>query len=270
MACATACFYSIPTNYHVSFAQTTTCTQPPLLGQRYTWPQNTDITVNISGAFGDATGLAGCIRQAFLNWSNNPNTAAGVRYNFNFNAAPSGGPNTIYVARTAPPLQPDGSQPQARMDPTFNNTDTNLQSAIVRVHPDVTNCTALGEAMAHEIGHMYGLDDCPTCAPGTSTMTGYNSMNDVASGTMSPSGCDAERARQAGTYNPTTARGPLPRQETDPGYTGGYNNQPFQGYYGPSNRQCYAAYMVTDYYACGSSGCTYLYTTSYFMGVSCY
>lgn len=272
MACITACFYSLPINYHTAYAQTP-CTQP-ILGQSYTWPQNSDITVNISGAFGDPSSpnsLAGCIRQAFLNWSNNPNTAAGVRYNFNFNAAPSGGPNTIYVARTAPPLD-NGNQPQARVDPTFNTANTNLQAAIVRVHPDVTNCVALGEAMAHEIGHMYGLADCPTatCAAGTSTMTGYNNMNDVASGTTSPSDCDAERARQAASYNSATARAPQPRQETDPGYGGGYNNQPFTGYYGPSNRQCYAAYMVTDYYSCGSSGCTYLYTTSYFMGVSCY
>lgn len=269
MACATACFYSLPINYHnVTFAQTT-CSQPALLGRQYTWPQNSDITVNISGDFGDASSLAGCVRQAFLNWSNNPNTAAGVRYNFNFNAAPTGGPNTIYVARTAPPLEPTG-QPQARMDPTFNSTNTNLQAAIVRVNPAVTNCTALTEAMAHEIGHMYGLADCPNCPAGTSVMTSYNNMNDVDSGSPSPMGCDAEQARLAGTYNPTTARAPQPRQETNPGYSGGYNNQPFQGYYGPYNRQCYAAFMVTNWYSCGSSGCTYLYSTSSFMGINCY
>ncbi len=270
MACATACFYSIPINYyHVAFAQTT-CTQPPLLGRQNTWPQNSDITVNISGDFGDAQGLAGCIRQAFLNWSNNPNTAAGVRYNFNFNAAPAGGQNTIYVARVTPPPITPGVPLQARTDPTYNSTNTNLQAAIVRVDPAVTNCTALAEAMAHEIGHMYGLDDCNTCAPGTSTMTGSNGMNDVSMGSTSPIVCDAERARQAGTYNPNTARAPLPRQETNPGYSGGYNNQPFQGYYGPYNRQCYAAFMVTSYFSCGSSGCTYLGSTSQFMGINCY
>jgi hypothetical protein len=270
MACATACFYSLPITYHsVTFAQTT-CTQPPLLGRQYTWPQNSDITVNISGDFGDAASLAGCVRQAFLNWSNNPDTAAGVRYNFNFNAAPTGGPNTIYVARTTPPLQPDGTQPQARMDPTFNSTNTNLQAAIVRVDPRVTDCTALTEAMAHEIGHMYGLDDCGACPVGTSVMTGYNGMNDIHSGSPSPMGCDAQQARQAGTYNANTARAPQPRQETNPGYSGGYNNQPFQGYYGPYNRQCYAAYMITSWYSCGSSGCTYLYSTSQFMGINCY
>ena len=78
LACATACFYSLPINYHrVVFAQTT-CTQPPLLGSRRTGPQNSDITVNVAGAFGDPrdpNSLASCIRSAFLNWSNNPNTA---------------------------------------------------------------------------------------------------------------------------------------------------------------------------------------------------
>lgn len=274
MACATACFYSLPINYYqLAFAQTT-CTQPPLLGSQWTWPQNSDITVNVSGAFGDPNtpgSLASCIRQAFVNWSNNPSTAAGVRYNFNFNATPTGGPNTIWVARTPPPLDPvTGGQPQARVDPTFNTGNTNLQAAIVRVHPDVTNCNAMAEAMAHEIGHMYGLDDCPACAAGSSVMTGYNGMNDVSMGSASPMNCDAERARQAGTYNPNTARAPQPRQETNPGYTGGYNNQPFQGYYGPYNRQCYAAFMVTNWYSCGSSGCRYLYSTSQFMGINCY
>ena len=82
-------------------------------------------------------------------------------------------------------------------------------------------------------------------------MTGVNSFNDVSSGSTSPSGCDAERARQGAQYNPTTARAPLPREETNPGYTGGYNNQPFRGYYGPYNRQCYAAYMITGSVAVG-------------------
>ncbi|HEX7331754.1 MAG TPA: hypothetical protein VF290_09650 [Pyrinomonadaceae bacterium] len=272
-ACATACFYSLPINYHrVVFAQTT-CTQPPLLGRQWTWPQNSDVTVNISGAFGDPTNpnsLASCIRSAFVNWASNPDTAAGVRYNFNFNATPSGGTNTIWVGRTIP-IDPDTGAPvQARVDPTFNSTNTNLQAAVVRIHPDVTNCTAIAEAMAHEIGHMYGLDDCNGCANGTSTMTDANGMNDVTRGTNSPTNCDAQRSRQAGTYDPNTARAPQPRQETNPGYSGGYNNQPFQGYYGPYNRQCYAAFMVTNWYSCGSSGCTYLYSTSSFMGINCY
>jgi hypothetical protein len=270
MACATACFYSIPINYHhVAFAQTT-CTQPPLLGRQWTWPQNSDITVNISPDFGGADSLGGCIRQAFLNWSNNPNTAAGVRYSFNFGTV-AGGPNTIYVGRTSPPPDPNtGAAVQAQTDATFNSTNTNLQAAVVRVDPAVTNCTALTEAMAHEIGHMYGLDDCPTCAAGTSTMTLTTSMNDVTNGSVSPIGCDTDQSRQAGSYDPNTARPAMPRQETNPGYSGGYNNQPFQGYYGPYNRQCYAAFMVTNWYSCGSSGCTYLYTTSSFMGINCY
>ena len=273
MACATACFYSLPINYYqLAFAQPT-CTAPPLLGSQWTWPQNSDITVNVSGAFGDPNtpgSLASCIRAAFINWSSNPNTAAGVRYNFNFNAAPAGGPNTIYVSQTIPTHPVTGAPVQDRVDPTFNATNTNLQAAIVRIHPDVNNCTAIGEAMAHEIGHMYGLDDCNGCANGTTTMTNANGMNDVTRGTMSPTTCDAERSRQAGLYNPNTARAPQPREDTNPGYSGGYNNQPFRGYYGPYNRQCYAAFMVTNWYSCGSSGCRYLYSTSQFMGINCY
>jgi hypothetical protein len=156
------------------------------------------------------------------------------------------------------------------MDPTFNSTNTNLNSVLFRVHPDVTNCTALTEAMAHEIGHTYGLDDCPACPLNSSTMTGYNGMNDTGSGSTSPSNCDADRARQAGTYNTATARAPQPREPNNGGYSGGYNNQGFTGFYGTPNYTCYAAFMVTTYYSCGSSGCSYVGQTSSFMGINCY
>lgn len=33
---------------------------------------------------------------------------------------------------------------------------------------------------------------------------------------------------------------------------------------------CYARYLVTDYYSCSGSGCTYLYTQFEFMGIVCY
>lgn len=272
VACITMCFYSFPLNYQLRTAQArqTTCTNPPLLGQRYTFPQNTDVRVNISGSY--SAEEFGCIRQAFLNWQANSGTASGVRYTeITHGGTPvAGGANTIQVWRERPPLTATGQQPQADMTPTFNGANTNLSSAVIRVHPDVNNCTALAEAMAHELGHTYGLDDCNACANNSSTMTGYNNMNDVDSGTTSPSTCDADAARQAGAYNPATSRGPQPREPNNSGYTGGYNRQGFTGYNGPFNRMCYAAFLVTTYYSCGSSGCSYVGSNSSFMGIYCY
>lgn len=91
----------------------------------------------------------------------------------------------------------------------------------MRVDPGVTNCTALQEAVAHEIGHMYGLDDCPNCCAGTSVMTGYNSLNDIRSGMVSPSSCDVAAATQAGQYNPATEAPPSTGGGGDSGGGGG-------------------------------------------------
>ena len=63
------------------------------------------------------------------------------------------------------------------------------------------------EAMAHEIGHTYGLDDCPDCCDGTSVMAGYNNFNDVQAGTGTPSTCDAAVANLAGSYTASSGGG---------------------------------------------------------------
>ena len=184
----------------------TSCTTQ-LLGQQWTFPQNTLVRVNISPSFSDAHRRE--IRQAFLNWQNS-GTNAGVVFEFTSVSPPISGTHTVQVNREIPPLV-NGSQPQALVTPTFNNTNTNLQSAVIQMHPGVTNNVALAEAMAHEIGHLYGLDDCPNCCNGTSTMTGFNNLNDVASGTTSPSNCDRAAANQAGQYNPATLNPPQPQ-----------------------------------------------------------
>ena len=187
----------------------------------WTWPQNTRVRVNISSSYNADQQRE--IRQAFLNWQNNPDTDAGVTYEFV--NEPFGGftANTIQVLREAPPADDnntpadpsDDTQPVAQTDPQFNSTNTRLQSAIIRVHPSVTNFVALLEAMAHEIGHLYGLNECPSCCAGSSAMTeppfacsvpctNSNYYNDVTQGTSGPAGCDAANARQAGGYNAAT------------------------------------------------------------------
>lgn len=183
----------------------TTCTNPPLLGRQDTWPQNTLVTVNISPSF--TAEQRGCIEQAFRNWQN-AGTHAGVVYRFTYNSQPAAGSNTVQIWRETPPPDPNGDQPQADTTPYYNAGNTNLDHAVMRVHPGVTNCTALQEAVAHEVGHTYGLDDCPNCCDGTSVMTGYNSLNDIHSGMVSPSSCDIAAAIQAGQYNPATENPP--------------------------------------------------------------
>jgi uncharacterized membrane protein YgcG len=184
----------------------TTCTPPPQLGRQDTWPQNTLVTVNISSSF--TAEQRGCIEQAFRNWQN-AGTHAGVVYQFTYGGPNiSGTPGSVQVWRETPPTDPNGDQPQADTTTNYNAAGTNVESAIMRFHPGVTNCTALQEAVAHEVGHLYGLDDCLTCCDGTSTMTGYNSLNDIHTGMVSPSSCDVAAATQAGQYDPATENPP--------------------------------------------------------------
>ncbi|MCA1565514.1 MAG: hypothetical protein LC803_07735 [Acidobacteria bacterium] len=165
------------------------------------------------------------IEQAFRNWQNNQGNA-GIRYNFTSNPTPvSGTPNTIQVNSENPPLD-NGQQPQATTTLRSNLGNTNLESAIIQVHRGVTNEVAMLEAMAHEIGHTYGLDDCPDCCDGTSVMAGYNYFNDVQSGTGTPSSCDSAVANTAGNY-------PAPTPTPTPTAT------PFEDYCFRTDTDCY-------------------------------
>src|SRR2546429_4020088 len=112
---------------HVSAQTCTTCTNPPQLGRQDTWPQNTLVTVNISGSF--TPEQIGCIEQAFTNWSN-AGTHAGVVYQFTTNSQPASGSNAIQIWRETPPLTPTGDQPQADTSSYYNSGNTNLDHAV--------------------------------------------------------------------------------------------------------------------------------------------
>lgn len=205
VACLLILIPTQPSNRVGAQAGCTSCLpSTATLGQQYTWQQNTPVTVNISPMF-NAEQRRG-IEQAFRNWQNNQGNAD-ITYTFTYNPNPvSGTPNTIQVYSENPALV-NGQQPQAAMTPDFNAAGTNLRSAIIQVHRGVTTENAILEAMAHEIGHTYGLDDCPNCCNGTSVMTGYNTFNDVDSGTGTPSSCDRAVANSTGNYTASSGGG---------------------------------------------------------------
>jgi hypothetical protein len=126
---------------HVS-AQTncTTCTNPPQLGRQDSWPQNSIVTVNISTSFSPA--MRDCIEQAFRNWANS-GTYAGVTFQFTYSSQPISGTNTVQIWRETPPPDPVNGPLQADTTPYYNANNTNLNHAVMRIDPGVTNCTAL-------------------------------------------------------------------------------------------------------------------------------
>ena len=93
-----------------------------------------------------------------------------------------------------------------------------LDSAVIIINPGITDCTALAQTMAHEIGHLLGLDDCLSCEEGTSVMTGVLcetegncNLNDTTNGRVAPSECDNNAAKQQyPSPTPTPSSSPPP------------------------------------------------------------
>jgi hypothetical protein len=132
------------------------------------------------------------IEQAFDNWQNNF-LCSGVT--FRVTTFPTA-PYVIDVDKAVLPPDPrTGLQPQAVMQPSYGGG--RLVSAVITIDSRVTNATALTKAMAHEIGHTFGLDHCANGGVCTSVMSGYNgNFNDTASGSVTPYSCDINVARQ--------------------------------------------------------------------------
>jgi hypothetical protein len=83
-----------------------------------------------------------------------------------------------------------------------------VTSAEVFIDPGITNPEALTTALAHELGHGFGLLDCYGCKNHSTVMNKLKSMN-YAKGLEGPTSCDVEQVRNA--YQELRTRvGPTP------------------------------------------------------------
>jgi len=113
-------------------------------------PSGATVTVYIDPAFAQVPGGIAAIQAAFTNWSN----AAGSGVTFQFSSTPVSGANTYTVNRQDPSL---GSEYQGETGGT--NQNGHLRSAFSNINTGVTVAYALTQAMAHELGHTFGLAD---------------------------------------------------------------------------------------------------------------
>src|SRR5260370_6099524 len=129
---------------------------------------------------------------AFNNWQNAPGNNSQITFNITFSTTPISGINTYQVGISS---TLSGTTTQGQ---TGGGTNGSYRvSAFTRLNEGVTDPTALTQVMAHEIGHTFGLNDCTSCAAGTSVMTLYdaaNGLNDTSMGASNPSACDAATA----------------------------------------------------------------------------
>jgi len=189
------------------------CATPPALpeGKITTWKQGATVNVMIDPTFTDPQIRA--IKDQFDKWKN----AGGANVTFNFvepsqagGGATTGGPPIVSVMRQIPDKK--GATAQGETEGfSFNGS---RGDTFIDINPGVTDPTAFIHVMSHEIGHTFGLDECPTCPAGSSAMTEppSGSLN-AAGGHDGPTPCDSNKVKEQGQYPTPT---PTPTPEPDP------------------------------------------------------
>lgn len=211
-------------------AQQLACGFPPLieqppLGKRNTWAKDSVIPVYIASAFSDEQEEG--IRDALANWQAVRTTnLSGVTFNINVGPLPTGQTGSfIEIRMQAPP----GGIPNAtdRGAVSTSSGSTWLADAIVYLNPIVTLKAAVTEVVAHELGHTFGLDDCPECFLFDSVMANAPfGINPNRTGrTKNPSNCDNQAVAllYESVVTPTPEPTPVPTPIswcTDPTFCG--------------------------------------------------
>ncbi len=179
----------------------------------YSYASGTTVTVYIGTNRFDAAAVQ-ALNTAVQNW-NNASTANNSNVHFQMVAADppatmEQGTGSINVIVGNVPSQGPFA---ARGGTTPPTTDSNgrINSPVTTIISDqVTNEAAYTNILAHEIGHLMGLDDCVTCNPLETVMGSPSSFNDTntASG---PTPCDNYQT-QVSYLHPDPTPTPTPEE----------------------------------------------------------
>jgi len=174
---------------------TAKCSSPPTKDVRWAWPKGSRVRVNISPAISPLTGARQAVESAFRNWQKSSGAAGTgweVTFEITFSEIPLTGPGTFQVDYGT-------VESVGQAETLLQGKRTGLVSARCVVDSRVTDPIAIANAMAHEIGHTFGLGECDECSAGSSVMTRFNgNYNDTTSGRNGPSNCDDAAVRDLG------------------------------------------------------------------------
>ena len=210
------------------------CTDPPMLTDRGTWQEGSQVVVNIDPSF--TTGQRAALQAAFQAWQTAgsqmpPNgNKSEVTFVFTFNSTPTVGINTEVGLNNYQVTRAQISNDVGQTTSNGGGPGQSETSALTRFDPTNLSNDSITKIMMHEIGHTFGLNDCTTCAPGTSIMIGEDDSNLPSA----PTPCDNAVVGIFGGY-------PCDRSEVTTNQT---------SHFGPNGGFCTDTHVITTHYDC--------------------
>jgi len=198
----------------VNIAQTAVpCEPPPGQGASRVWKIGATVNLYIDPGFG-TTGQE-IIASQIGSW--NLGTGFGITFAVKTTAsemgpgAAGGGNATWFIFKQIPPQLGASAQGETGGF-SFQGRRGDTTTSI---NPGVT--TALAQVASHEVGHTFGLDDCSTCAQGSTAMTlpPSGSINALG-GHEGPTQCDLCAVAKNYLSLPTTTCTPSPSPSPTP------------------------------------------------------
>jgi hypothetical protein len=140
------------------------------------WTKDTSVSVWIAPSVRSDFLVA--VHDAVNTWATHPKNSSGVVFTF-VATEPVGGTNTL-IFREAP----------LGLLPALYEMDAATKRATITINSAISNATAAGMTLMHEMGHTYGTLDCWECAPGTSVMVERPADLNDTNWPISPTDCD--------------------------------------------------------------------------------
>jgi len=188
--------------------QTATVIAPCRIGQQapaigfWTWAANAQVKVYVVSADFKTEELPYILR-ALQNWNSASElTGSGVKFDYQGDTKQQlSCDNCLTVMRG--PVFDKRKRHATELIASSAHRDQIISYASIIIDPGLTNPKAILDAVAHELGHNFGLLDCYTCKKKSTLMNQFKVMN-VPNDMATPTACDIAQVRQA--YNELKVR----------------------------------------------------------------
>ncbi|HLO00783.1 MAG TPA: hypothetical protein VK208_20155 [Pyrinomonadaceae bacterium] len=168
--------------------------QAPAIGF-WTWAANAHVKVYIASTDFKKDEIP-YLLTAMQNWNNvSEVTGSGVKFEY------QGSPNEKVSCEncltiTRGPVFDKASRHATALTAFSVRRDQVITYATIVVDPVISNPKALADALAHELGHNFGLLDCYTCKKKSTLMNQFKTIN-VANNMAAPTLCDIVQVKEA-------------------------------------------------------------------------